>query len=370
MDWGAWLWRDGAPVWPNVLLLGLLGAVVITGGVAGASSTTVFGPYNPSWDGASDLRSELDTQSGLDTEFVSESSRYESLNATNTVAFIIAPDDQYDDASAARVREFVAAGGRLVVMENFGTAGNDLLAQIGAEARLNGLLLRDEQNYFEAPTLPIATGITNHSLTRGVEQLTLNFATVVAPGNATTLVRTSEFAYLATAADDELDDEDELAAYPVVTVEPLGTGQVVVAGDPSLTINAMLDQPDNSAFVAALTADADRVVFDLTHSDGLPPLTQVLLVLRGSPLLQALGGGVLIGATALLSRHRLRTQLRALRQRLPGQTSSPPATAGLSPEQQAAYLRRQHPDWDEQRIQRVIEAINTRDRKTEGEIDE
>lgn len=364
MSLRSWVWRDESPVWPNVLLLGLIGAVVIAGGVAGASSSTVFGPYNPSWDGASDLRSELTTQPGVETEFVSDSARYQSVNATETIAFVIAPDEQYDDTSATRVREFVTNGGTVVVMENFGTAGDTLLAQIGADARLNGLLLRDEQNFYEAPTLPVATNTANHTLTRGVDQLTLNFATAVEPGNATVLARTSEFAYLATEADDELDDEDELAAYPVATAESVGAGQVVVIGDPSLTINAMLSQPDNSVFLAGLTADADRALFDLTHSNGLPPLTQTLLLLRSSSLLQAVIGGLTIFGAAIFSQHRLSPRVQALQHRLPVGSVPPPTPPELSRDQQAAHLRRHHPEWDEKRIQRVIEAVKTPDEKS------
>jgi len=165
--------------------------------------------------------------------------------------------------------EFVAEGGTLVVLENFGTDGNALLSDVGAEARANGQLLRDERHHFRGPTMPVATGVENHTLTAGVTQLTLNYGTAIEPGNATVLVATSDFAYLG-PEEDELDNQDELRSYPVATVENVSEGQVVVVGDPSITINAMYDEPDNAPFVRGLYADADHVVFDRSHGADVP----------------------------------------------------------------------------------------------------
>lgn len=361
MNWQTALWSDGSPDWPRVLLVGLVLMIAVTAGVASATSGTAFGPYNPSWDGASDLRTQIDGQSGFTSEFLTDTDRYQSMNATDTTVFVIAPDERYRAAETDQIRQFLAAGGRMVVMDNFGTASNELLADLGAEARVNGSLLRDEENFYEAPTLPVATGVDNRTLTAGVDQLTLNFATSVEPGNATVLVRTSEFAYLAASADDELDDDDELAAYPVAAVETVANGQVVTVGDPSLTINAMLDQPDNTVFLSNLYADTDRVLFDLTHSNGLPPLTRILLVVRGSAVVQAVfGGGLLLGA-AVLGRRRVTPALEWVQRRSPvGSATESVTTPALRADSdwQAAYLRRQHPDWDEERIRRVTQALN------------
>lgn len=371
-----WL-RDGNGLnWPRVLLVALACTLAVSLGVVSATSTTTFGPYNPSWDGASELRGQVDGDSGIDGEFVTDTDRYLSVDPEQTVAFVIAPDDTYGSAESEQVRQFVADGGTLVVLENFGASGEALLADIGAEARLDGDLLRDERNNFEAPLLPIATGVTNHSLTEGVGQVTLNYATAVQPGNATVLVRTSEFAYLVESEDEELDDDDELEAYPVATVEAAGDGRVVVVGDPSISINAMLDQPDNAAFLRGLYERSELALFDISNTEGLPPLTDALITLRGSPLLQAVLGLVGVSGFAFLSGFRLWPRLRAsLSRRRSGRLSlwtgphadlAPP----MSDEQRAAYLRRQHPDWDEDRIERVITALNRPELKGDDDTDE
>lgn len=368
-----WLWDGNSPDWPRVLLIGLAAAVLIALGIVGATSATAFGPYNPSWDGASDLREQVETTPDIDSEFLSDTGRYDTVDPNRTVAFVIAPDTSYDVTESARVQAFVEGGGTLVVLENFGGSGGDLLADVGAQARFDGRILRDERNHFRAPTMPVATGVANHTLTEGVDQLTLNFATAVEPGNATVLVRTSEFAYLAESPSSELDDEDELAAYPVATVEPVGSGAVVVVGDPSITINVMLEQPDNAAFLAGLYEQTDRVLFDISHAEGLPPLTSALLLVRGSALVQVLVGGFGIAGVALLARWRIRPRLRRALARLPvgnWQHQREDVAAAMDDAERAAYLRRRHPEWDEERIERVMTALKRSHKQLGNDRDE
>lgn len=356
--------RDGAD-WPRVLLVSLAVTLALGIGVVAATSSTAFGPYNPSWDGATDLRERVEADPGTESELLRETDRYDDLDANATVAFVIAPDDPYEGEDADRVRRFVERGGTLVVLENFGTSGNALLADVDAQARTDGRLLRDERHHYRGPPMPIATGVENHTYTEGVDRLTLNYATAVDPGNATVLVRTSEYAYLGDEDDelDELDEDDELAAYPVATVEDVGDGRVIVVGDPSVTINAMLDQPDNEAFLRGLAADEERAVFDLSHAGGLPPLAAAALTLRETPLLQVVVGALSIGLVAAVSRRgvggvgdRLPS---GIRNRLPEWVARSDASGPtMSDAERRAFLRRRHPEWDEARIDRVMGALN------------
>ncbi|OAQ54157.1 hypothetical protein HTG_01090 [Natrinema mahii] len=374
MSWhGGVLGDEDGVEWPRVLLLALAVTVVVALGTAAATSSTAFGPYNPSWDGSSDFRQDVETDSTVERHLVRDTAQYDRVPANDTVAFVIAPDERYDGADAERVREFVADGGTLVVLENFGDSGNALLSTVGAEARADGQLLRDERNHFRGPTMPVATNVTDHRSTTGVDQLTLNYATAVEPGNATVLVGTSEFAYLG-PEDDALDEQDELRSYPVATVENVSEGRVVVVGDPSISINAMYDEPDNTAFVRGLYADADHVIIDRSHDAAVPPLTATLLTIRNSPLLQLLVGALGIGLVGLLSRSRTRSLPVAVHSRLPMQSQrsadrdSTSGVPGLSDTERAEYLRRRYPEWDEERVQHVITALNHP--RSEGNTDE
>lgn len=325
MSWVERVRAGGHMVWPRVLLIVLTLAVVVALGVVAATSTTAFSPYNPAWDGTTDFREDIETDPTTDGVVVRETDQYAAHDPATTVAVVIAPRDTYTGADARRLREFVATGGTLVVLENFGSPGNRLLADVGAEARVDGRLLRDDRHHFRGPTMPIATNVTNHTLTTGVDQLTLNYATAVQPGNATVLVATSEFAYLGTE-NGTVEEADELRSYPIATVEPVGDGQVVVVGDPSLVINAMYAEPDNTAFSRGLYADADHVLFDVSHAASVPPVIAALATLRRTPLLQAFLGLGAIGTLAALARWRVRPLLARLRRRAPGGGSDTPAT--------------------------------------------
>ncbi len=370
MDPRRWFRDRNGIAWPAVLLAAL--SVAVLGGlvVAASTSAVAFGLYNPAWDGTSDFREAIDDEGG-DVELIEQTSEYEDVQANETVAFVVAPDTSYSEADADRVRQFVEDGGTLVIMENFGEPGAELLTAVGADAQPDGRLVLDNQQYDRGPAMPIATGVENHSRTTGVEQLSLNYATAIEPGNGTVLVSTSEFVYLAEDDDDEIDDEDDLTSYPVATTEPVGDGDVVVVGDPSIAINAMYGEPDNAAFLRAQYADTEQVLFDLSHADSVPPLVGTLLAIRGSALLQALIGLLAVGSLAALSRWQLRP---AIERRYRAVTGSPSieidGDSMISDADRAAYLRQRHPDWDERRIQRVIAALNrTRSKRTDDERD-
>ncbi|WP_339104254.1 DUF4350 domain-containing protein [Haloterrigena salinisoli] len=368
MTFREWLRDGGGLDWPRVLLVALSATVLIALLVAAATSSAAFGPYNPSWDGTSELREQVASEPGVESELVRDTARYDDYEPNETVAFVVAPDETYGDEDVERIRRFVDNGGTLVVLENFGTSGNRLLADVGVETRTDGAVLRDEQEYYRGPTMPIATGVENHTYTEGIDQLTLNYASALETDEeeATVLVRTSEYAYRDVDDDGELDDNETLDTYPVAAAENVSDGRVVVVGDPSIAINAMIDEPDNAAFLRGVSADADHVLIDLSHSEDLPPLTSAVLTVRELPLLQVLLGATGIVGIAALSRRPLRPSLERVRRRLSRRDG--PADASIvgpsmddADERRAAALRERHPDWDEDRVQRVIAALNRDD---------
>ena len=349
---------------PRALLVALSLAVAFSLVVVTSTSTAAFDPFNPAWEGTSDLRDDVAAESNVTGELVQEPARYEAVDREGSVAFVVSPEDERVRADGDRIREFVRAGGTLVVLENFGDGGNELLAEVGAEARTDGRLLRDDRYYYRSPTMPVATNVENDSLAATVDEVVLNYGTAVEPGNATVLVATSEVAYLVEEPEDELEDADSgFGPHPVATVEDVGEGQVIVVGDPSVTINVMREVPDNAAFLETFYADEERVLFDLPGADEAPPLTTALLTVRETPALQTLLGAVGVAGVATLATWRVRSGLERLRRvgsrvrRGPTRDVSP----GLSDEERVAFLRRRYPDWDEDRIERVLAVLEQPD---------
>ncbi|WP_226010840.1 DUF4350 domain-containing protein [Halomicrobium salinisoli] len=348
---------------PRLALYAFAAVVALALFVAGTTSGAAFGAFNPGWDGSSSLQS-LAEDGAADGELLRNASRYDEFEADGTVAFALSPDEAYGERDAAAVRRFVEGGGTLLVAADFGSGGNALLDAVGADARVDGRLVRDERHYAGGPALPVATDVSDHRYTDGVDRLTLNHGSVVeAGGNATTLAATSSFAYLDGDRDGELDDDEALASRPVATVEAVGEGRVVVVSDPSLFINAMLDQPDNERFARALLADHERAVFDVSHAGSVPPLTGAALALRDSAAVQALVG--LGGLLLIAGWPRLRAGVAAVRSRR--RQSAPAAEPSVGPDAVVERLRERRPEWDEARLERVTQGIMTTEEKTTGD---
>ena len=363
------------PPLPRLLLYALaatlLCAVVITASTSGAA----FGAYNPAWDGTSDLREITATHS--ETTVSLDGEAYTTDQPDQTLSVVLAPTTPYDSEDTAPIRQFVENGGTLLVADNFGPTtddppiGNTLLANVGATARFDGALLRDERNYYQSPALPIAQPVSDHPYTAGASDVTLNYGTTIVPNNAETLVRTSEFAYRDTDRSEDLSGDEELARYPVVTVESVGDGQVVAVSDPSIFINAMLDREGNTAFVAALAQAHERVIVDYSRSGSQPPVSVALLVLRETPVLQALVGMISVAiGWGLIARPASLTQSRArLAAAVPvfdigGDTSAARETQQPAPTEAEllACLRAEYPEWDDDRLRRIVADIIAEER--------
>jgi len=339
--------------YPQAVLVALTVVTVVGLVIAASTSSAAFGSYNDAWDGASALRDDA-RAAGAESEIVRNTSRYASGSPNGTLAVVLSPESEYGPAATDRLRAFVRNGGTVLVAEDFGPHANDLLARIGADARITGGMLRDERYNYRSPALPIARNVSNHTLTRGVDGLTLNHGSPVEPNNASVLVSTSGVAYVDGNRNAELDDEDPVGSFPVATTESVGDGRVIVVGDPSAFINTMLDRSGNRAFVRSVFGAHERVLLDYSHAGGLPPLSVALLVVRDAPLLQGLVGLVGLAVVGLVARRP-----DALG-RLAGAMADDERGPEPDHESLTRYVRRQHPDWDDERIERVIRGIMTR----------
>jgi len=340
--------------YPRLVLAVLTVVTVIAIVVAASTSSAAFGSYNDAWDGASELREQaraVDTES----ELVRNTSRYTTVAPNGTLGVVLSPESAYGPAETDRLRSFVRDGGTLLVAEDFGQHANGLLDRLGADARVTGQVLRDEQYNYQSPALPVARNVSNHTLTQGVDGITLNYGSAVAPNGARVLASTSGVAYVDVNRNAELDDRDRVGTSPVATIESVGDGRVVVVGDPSLFINTMLDRPGNQAFVGSLFGSHQRVLLDYSHAGRLPPLSVALLVVRDTPLIQGVLG--VVGITIIGFVARRPDVLRRARDRIgPNENGSPtPGSAALS-----SFVHERHPDWDDERVDRVIQGIMAR----------
>lgn len=334
--------------YPTLLLRGLAAAVMVTLVFGASTSTSAFSAYNHGWDGTSDMRTAVD-ESGTELTVAQRVSRYDSVAPRRTAAVVLSPTEPYG-TEATVIREFVRAGGTLVVAEDYGTGGNDLLGNVGAEARFNGTALRDERNAGPSPAFPRAAAAGNHTYSQNVSGLMLNHGTVIDPGNATPLFHSSPFSYLDENGNAELDTSETLRRYPVVTMEQVGDGRVIAISDPSIFLNAMLAESDNQALLDSLATAHAQLLFDVSHATQLPLLIQIRVLLQQSSVAMATAGIVSILAVFWLF---TQPTSPAWLNRQPDAVDSPE----LSTEAIAAGVRSRHPEWDDQRVQRVTDSL-------------
>ncbi|WP_458207715.1 DUF4350 domain-containing protein [Haladaptatus sp. NG-SE-30] len=346
---------------PELAFATMVILLVVTIVIAGSTSSHAFSAYNTDWDGTSDLR-VIGGGSDVRTTTIHDTAGYSNHSPEKTVAFVLSPDSAYGSTDFARLTEFVRKGGTLVVATQSPTPSNELLGTLDVSARINGHPLRDVQSNYRSSALPVANDVANRSLVAGVDSLTLNYGTAVEPHEAAVLVNTSENAYLDTDRNGQLSGNESLGERSVATVESIGDGQVIVVSDPSVFINTMLEREGNRQFTRALLAPHDTLLLDFSHAAGLPPLVFAVLVVRESGLLQ-LGLGVL--AIAILGQWSRPSNLipkarESLLQRFRGDDS--PSNVRASKAELTAYLKRRHPDWDDERIDRVVSAVKRRQR--------
>ncbi|RLM33875.1 DUF4350 domain-containing protein [Haloarcula sp. Atlit-120R] len=336
---------------PQLLLAAYTALTVIALVYAASTSSAAFGAYNSQWDGTDELRT-VAANAGANVTVGTNVSQYQASDPDDTVAVVLSPAEPYSSSERTRIAEFVRSGGTLVVADDYRPHGNALLAAVGAEARFDGRPVYDNRNYYRNASLPEATPVGNYPETAGVDTIVLNYGTTVRAGNATTLVTTSEYAYLDTDGNGELDGEEQLASRPVVTSESVGDGQIIAVSDPSLFVNAMLERGDNRRFVMNLVADHDTALLDYSHAGSVPPVAAAVLAMQRSDVLLLFCGVVLVGVLFAYDR-RLD---ESLRDRFREERSSEP-NPHLSREGVKKYLRARHPDWEAAQVERVTEAV-------------
>lgn len=329
-------------------VVGLAIVVVLTIGVGTSTSTASFSTYNTAWDGAAGLQS-IATDGGATFTVATElDAAYQDPNAT--ISIVLSPDRAYTPEEAQRMHRFVEQGGTLVVADDFGPHTNSLLSAMGSDVRIDGRLLRDEQRYDRTPNFSEATTTANASFVDTERTLTLNHGTALQPNGATVLAQSSEFSYLDTNQNYDLDESEELKSRPVATHESIGDGTAIVVSDPSMFINAMIERDGNRAFIAGLIEPHENVAVDYSHTERVPPLAGFLLWFRQSPVAQVIfgaGGLVLIGLS--VSRPKLLFSVF--------ETERTAAPTRRDTDALRRYLAERHPEWDEADLNRIMKGI-------------
>ena len=278
--------RKGYAAIAIVLVAATLVIVSMTAPVV--STTTDFSIYNTGWNGTSKLAiltyqvgkfvpTFRISTNGADVTIANTGLEQLTLDPASSSLIIIGPTKAFSQTDGAVVGNFVRAGGVLFLADDFGK-GNSLLERMGATSRFSGSLVIDLA-YEKRPEFSVCFDIRPSALTNNVSTMLLNYPSSLEI-NATT---TQAFAYTSVASwlDTNGDLYQELGEpkgpFPILAIESLGSGRVVLLSDPSVLINGMNKYMNNSILARNLidfvSAGRSQVFFDESHRDFFDPVT-------------------------------------------------------------------------------------------------
>ncbi len=171
----------------------------------------------------------------------------------------------YSGPELDEIRHFVAGGGTLLLMDDFGY-GNDVLAGLGIEARFSHWPMLDPLFCYRNPALPVVTNFSPQ--TEGVKEVVLNHPTTLSDaGDANVVTRSSSSSYLDLNGNETYDDGEPKGPFAVAAVYEIGSGRVAVVADPSVLTNWMVSHYDNQVFIDSLVdgLGPHEIVIDRSH---------------------------------------------------------------------------------------------------------
>jgi hypothetical protein len=203
--------------------------------VARTARADPFDPAGEDWEGYADFVSLARATLG-DAFVVVPSVSFADLRAEDAL-ILVHPERRLDTDSLSG---FLSAGGRVVLLDDFGT-GDGLLRRFGIQRV--PLPARPADALRQNPELAIAVPAREHALVRGVDRVVTNHASGVLDPSLTALLE----------VESKKGDPTVVAMIGVVS-----RGAFVVVGDPSLFINSMLRYPGNKRLGENLVTWAAR----------------------------------------------------------------------------------------------------------------
>jgi len=250
------------------------------------STSADFSIFNSGWNGTSHLAVSVYqagklapsfrvTSTGTDLTIEQVALDRLDLKPTTDALIIVGPTKDFTSTEGAIVGDFVRAGGMLLLADDFGSA-NTLLEGMNATSRFSGDLVMDLA-FEKQPEFSVCFDLVADPLTNNVSTILLNYPSslMLAP-TSEVLARSSIASWLDTNGDRLREWGEPKGPFPLLAREHLGSGNIVLLSDPSVLINGMSGQLNNSAFGANLMdyvcMDRSAVYFDESHRDFFDPV--------------------------------------------------------------------------------------------------
>ena len=222
--------------------------------VALGPSLTPFDAYNTYWDGYSKAASIC-----LRPTYSLPS------NLTGVSSIFIIPETNISGSLTTELLNYVASGGRLVVLVGNETATNQLLRELGIGSRFMSAVIEDSVFNAINERFPLAFVLNNPVIRTNATVIALDNAVAIKVDDlgAVVIAETSRFS---TA-------NNTTGPFPVVVAIPIGRGYVVLVSSPGAFMNSMIDYADNAAFLMGLCGNGTALFLE----NSLPSNPQLII---------------------------------------------------------------------------------------------
>ena len=219
-----------------------------------------FMASNTKWNGIYNFSGEFEADNTDSLEALSDSPQ--------NVVLIAIPYQDYTAEELAQIKQFVDAGGSLLLMDDYGY-GNNILDYLGVVTRFAASPLLDPLINFRNQNLPRITDFSSQVKKSKIEVVMFNHATALTGVPESTGIAWSSSASFLDLNENGVLDQGELKGPFAVAAEfRLGQGRLALVSDPSIILNAMVDRDDNYQFMRYLTRDPEgqrEIVVDISH---------------------------------------------------------------------------------------------------------
>ena len=219
-----------------------------------------FMASNTKWNGIYNFSGEFEADNTDSLEALSDSPQ--------NVVLIAIPYQDYTAEELAQIKQFVDAGGSLLLMDDYGY-GNNILDYLGVVTRFAASPLLDPLFNFRNQNLPRITDFSSQVKESKIEVVMFNHATALTGVPESTGIAWSSSASFLDLNENGVLDQGELKGPFAVAAEfRLGQGRLALVSDPSIILNAMVDRDDNYEFMRYLTRDPEgqrEIVVDISH---------------------------------------------------------------------------------------------------------
>jgi len=228
-------------------------------------SSQDFRAGNTMWNGISSFSSEFSANSINSLDNLPDS--------PEDAVLVAIPYLDYSDAELANMKRFVADGGTLLLMDDYGY-GNNVLAYFGVGVRFTNKPLLAPLFCYENPSLPRVTDFAPGVKESDIDVIMLNHATTLTNVmESEAIAWSSSTSFLDVNENGSWEQDEPKGPFTIAAKFQLGEGIVAVVSDPSIMINSMAGRDDNYSFIRYLTrhkGEQKGMLVDYSHLTRAP----------------------------------------------------------------------------------------------------